>query len=404
MNVVEPSVASRPDIRLFHSQAHSPSYASLTDNFDRVDQLKDYCIPVNSYFPTPAIMSALYEKMPYALKYYPSGNAQIADIVCQFADIADPDTVIVGNGSTELISWLNTLFVQDDVLVPVPSFGRWTDEPKGLGRNVHFVHYSDANNQCLTADEYVQAVKRSGVKNAVLCNPNNPTGSIMQRDEVIQIMQELSYLDTLIIDESFIDFSMPEPPTVKDVVAQFPNAWVLKSLGKNLGLHGLRMGYAISHPDNINQLKKHVPFWNVNGITELLLKLVIDGKADYETSRLRVIQDREYLKAALESISDLTVFPSFANFVYVKLDDAINGDVLRDRLLLNQQCFVRNCGNKIGCSSQYFRIAARPEGDVDYLVSAIKHELKQLKAAAFMASMNRLGCPITRIRKQSLKS
>jgi histidinol-phosphate/aromatic aminotransferase/cobyric acid decarboxylase-like protein len=404
MNVVESSVASQPDIALFRSQAHSPSYASLTDNFDRVDQLKDYCIPINSYFPTPAIMSALYEKMPYALKYYPSGNAQIAEIVCQFADIADPNTVIVGNGSTELISWLNTLFVQDDVLVPVPSFGRWTDEPKGLGRNVHFVHYSDATNQCLTPDAFVQAVKGSGVKNAVLCNPNNPTGSIMQRDEVVQIMRELSYLDTLIIDESFIDFSMPEPPTVKDLVAQFPNAWVLKSLGKNLGLHGLRMGYAISHPDNISQLKRHVPFWNVNGITELLLKLVIDGKADYEKSRLRVIQDREYLKAALESIPDLTVFPSFANFVYLKLDEALNGDVLRDRLLLNQQCFVRNCGNKIGCSPQYFRLAARPKEDVNYLVSAVKHEIKQLRAAAFMTSMNGLGCSITRIRKQSLTS
>lgn len=391
---------SRPDLALFHGNVHSPSYASLTDNFEQADQLRDYCIPVNSYFPTPAILDALYAKLPYALKYYPSGNAQIADLVCRFADIADPDSVIVGNGSTELISWLNSLFIQDDVLVPVPSFGRWTDEPQGLGRDVHFIVYSDASEQRLTADAFVQAVNRAGVRNAVLCNPNNPTGSIMQRDEVIWIMEQLRHLDTLVVDESFIDFSMPEPPTVKDVVAQFDNAWVLKSLGKNLGLHGLRMGYAISNPENIRQLKKHVPFWNVNGITELLLKLVIDSKADYERSRLKVIADRVYLQSSLQTIPELTVFPSFGNFAYVKLDDAVDGNTLRDRLLLNQQCFVRNCGNKIGCSPQYFRIAARPSDEVDYLITALKQELKQLKAAAFMTAMNGLGCTITRLPKR----
>ena len=395
-----PSVDNQSALGLFEQSVHSPSYASLTNNFEFVDKLKDYCIPVNSYFPTPAIMSALYAKMPYALKYYPSGNSDLAELVCQFADIADPRSVIVGNGSTELISWLNTLFIKDNLLVPVPSFGRWTDEPKGLGRNVRFTYYSDANNQCLTADEFVEAVNRTGVKNAVLCNPNNPTGSILQREEVIWIMQQLQHLDTLIIDESFIDFSLPEPPTVKDVVAQFPNTWVLKSLGKNLGLHGLRMGYAISHPVNIEALKKHVPFWNVNGITELLLKLVIEGKADYEQSRLKVIADRQYLQHTFKALTEFTVFESWANFIYVKLTDTVNGDLLRDRLLLNQQCFVRNCGNKIGCNSQYFRIAARPQEDIDYLVSAIRLELNKLKGAAFLSELNSSGCSIRRITKQ----
>ncbi|UHG94179.1 pyridoxal phosphate-dependent aminotransferase [Spirosoma oryzicola] len=403
MTLVEStSVVNQPDMNLFTHTVHSPSYASLTDNFERVDKLKDYCIPVNSYFPTTAIMDALYAKMPYALKYYPSSNSELAELICRFADIADPNSVIAGNGSTELISWLNTLYVKDNLLVPVPSFGRWTDEPKGLGRHVRYAYYSDLNNQCLTADEFVDAVKRTGVRNAVLCNPNNPTGSILQKEDVIWIMQELAYLDTLIIDESFIDFSQSEPPTVKDVVTEFPNAWVLKSLGKNLGLHGLRMGYAISHPKNIDALKKHVPFWNVNGITELLLKLVVEGKADYEQSRLQVIADREYLRSAFQEIHEFTVFPCAANFIYVKLTDTINGDLLRDRLLLNQQCFVRNCGNKIGCSSQYFRVAARPKEDIDYLIAAIKLELKQLATIAFMRDLNSAGCSIHRITKQSL--
>lgn len=363
------------DLTLFQQTTHSPSYASLTNNFEYAGQLHDYCIPVNSYFPPAAVMQELYHKLPYALKYYPSGNSDLAKLVCDFAGLPDPACVLVGNGSTELISWLNTVLVQDDVLVPVPSFGRWTDEPQGLGRQVHYVAYDDEQQQHLSAAAYVRAVREAGVRNAVLCNPNNPTGSLMSRAEVIWIMQELSHLDTLIIDESFIDFSQPEPPTVQDVVAAYPHAWVLKSLGKNLGLHGLRMGYAISCPANIARLRRHVPYWNVNGITELLLKLVVGEKEAYEASRLRVLRDRDYLYEQLQTVPALTVFPTHANFVYVRLAEAFDGEELRNNLLLRHQCFVRTCGNKVHGSSQYLRIAARPPHDIDYLVAALRSEL-----------------------------
>lgn len=375
--------AASPDLALFQRTSHNPSYASLTHNFEHAQQLHDYCIPVNSYFPPTRVLEALYEKLPYALKYYPSANAELAELVCDFVGLPDPACVLVGNGSTELISWLNTLFIQEDVLVPVPSFGRWTDEPQGLGRQVHYVAYEDAQQQHLSAAAFVAAVRASGARNAVLCNPNNPTGSLMSRAEVLWALQELAYLETIVIDESFIDFSLPTPPTVQQDITAFPNAWVLKSLGKNLGLHGLRMGYVISHPTNIAKLRRHVPFWNVNGITELLLKLVVPEKAAYEASRLRVLADRDYLYQALQTVPELTVFPTFANFVYVRLDDTVDGDQLRDRLLLQQQCFVRNCGNKVHGSPQYFRIAARPQAEVDYFIAALQAELLRARLTPY---------------------
>ena len=385
------SVKSKTDFSSFKSNVHSPSYATLTNNFEEAYNLKDYCIPVNSYFPSAGIMEQLYDKMRYALKYYPSNNSQIAEVVAAFADLPNAENVLLGNGSTELISWINNLFIKDDVLIPVPSFGRWTDEPETLGRKVHLLHYSEEHDFRLTPEEFVKEVKRSKVRNAVLCNPNNPTGSIMQKDEVLWIMKELTHLDTLIIDESFIDFSHRDISTVKNEVAAFPNAWVLKSLGKNLGLHGLRMGYVISCADNIKKLKKHVPFWNVNGISELLLKLVVNHKEEYENSRLKVIEDREYLYSSLQQVKEFTVFPTNANFVYIKVSHHINGDTLRDRLLTNQGCFIRNCGNKIGCTSQYFRIAARPKDEVGYLIAAIHAELQALSARTIEIDSNVLS-------------
>ena len=81
MNSAKNQNSATPNLFLFNNQSHSPSYASLTHNFEHAHLLKDYCIPVNSYFPTDDIMQQLYQKMPFALKYYPSGNSQLAEML-----------------------------------------------------------------------------------------------------------------------------------------------------------------------------------------------------------------------------------------------------------------------------------------------------------------------------------
>jgi histidinol-phosphate/aromatic aminotransferase/cobyric acid decarboxylase-like protein len=367
------------DTSLFAATTHNPSYASLTKNFTDINSLRDYCIPVNSYFPPAQVMEKLQEKIGYALKYYPGANENIAANIATFSGIENPATIIAGNGSTEIISWLNSIFIKESLFVPTPSFGRWIEEPQGLGIELHTNQYQDSLNQYLSPEQLVADVKQSGARNLVICNPNNPTGSILSRAQILWVLEQLSELDNIIIDESFIDFSNENPPSIKNDVANFPNAWVLKSLGKNVGLHGLRMGFAISNEANIAQLRKHLPYWNVNGITEMLLYLIKDKQAAYNDSRLKTIADAIYLSERFEELPEFTLFPTHSNFIFVKLRDDINGTQLRDRMLQNHGCFIRNCGNKLGSSEQHFRIAARPIEDVNYLIEAFKVELAEIK-------------------------
>lgn len=366
------------DTRLFAATTHNPSYASLTKNFTHINNLRDYCIPVNAYFPPAQVMEKLQEKISYALKYYPGSNESIAASIATFSGIENPDTIVAGNGSTEIISWLNSMFIKESLFVPTPSFGRWIEEPQGLGIELHTNRYEDSLNQYLSPEQLVADVKQSGARNLVICNPNNPTGSILSREQILWVLDQLTALDNIIIDESFIDFSAETPPSIKNDVSNYPNAWVLKSLGKNVGLHGLRMGFGISNENNIAKLRKHLPYWNVNGITEMLLNLIKNEQDAYHASRLKTINDAIYLSERFEELPEFTIFPTHSNFIFVKLRDNINGTQLRDRMLQNHGCFIRNCGNKLGSSEQYFRIAARPAEDVNYLTEAFKVELAAL--------------------------
>lgn len=364
------------DLNLFHGTKHSPSIFALEASMGFSEgchkRLRDYCIPVNPYFPTPEIFASLKGRLETILKFYPSANDDIAERLSHFVDL-DPDTLVLGNGSTELITWINRLLVRESLAIPVPTFSRWTEDPALSGKRVSTFLRREERNYRLTADEFIASVRRLGARAAVLCNPNNPTGALMPPAEVERVLAALSDLDVVVIDESFIDFaSEDDVPTVAGCVTRYPNAIVLKSLGKNLGLHGVRMGYAVANPALAASLRAALPFWNLNALAQALIDELPSARAAYEAGRRRVVRDRIHLETELRGVPGLIVTPAQANFVYIRLPDSIDGVELRNWLLEEHGCFLRECGNKEGSTSRHFRIAARPRAEIDFLVDKLK--------------------------------
>jgi histidinol-phosphate/aromatic aminotransferase/cobyric acid decarboxylase-like protein len=150
---------------------------------------------------------------------------------------------------------------------------------------------------------------------------------------------------------------------------------VLKSLGKNFGLHGIRAGYAVAHPQLARRLRQALPPWNVNALAELLIRRLPEHLPDYERGRRKVIQDRIRLQQRLDALPELTVFPSHANFVYASLPPALSAVALRNLLLTEFGILIRDCGNKAGSDDRYVRIAARPAEQVHLLLEALKTAL-----------------------------
>lgn len=357
----------------FSNTQHSPSMARLREVMPKtMSRIRDFCIPVNGYFPPAELLAELSDELPQILKYYPTTAADLTGRLSVLVGI-DERFLVLGNGSTELISWIDELLVSDTLAIPVPTFSRWTDDPKIRGVKVATYQRREANDFRLDPAEYVDFVLSSGARCAVLCNPNNPTGAFMPLEEIYWVLERLSGLDLVVIDESFIDFSdEASVPTVACAVTKVSNLLVLKSLGKNYGLHGVRLGYAITSPERARFLRQRIPYWNLNGISESLLKRLPRYLSLYEAGRRKTVLDSRAFEAELRRIPGLTVYPSRANFVYVKAPSFISGTELRDRLLNERGLLVRECGNKEGSSSQFLRIAARPPEERGVLVEAMQ--------------------------------
>jgi histidinol-phosphate/aromatic aminotransferase/cobyric acid decarboxylase-like protein len=189
----------------------------------------------------------------------------------------------------------------------------------------------------------------------------------------------LADLDAVVVDESFIDFAEEQwvPSIAAEAIAR-ENVIVLKSLGKNFGLLGLRAGYAVASPSLARRLRSALPHWNVNGVAEFFIRALGRYWKDYESGRRRTVAARVAFERRLRQVPGLRVFPSLANFVYVCLPRGVDGIAVRDRLLCQHGCLIRECGNKMGSDHRYLRIAVRPSDEARLLVSALRETLEQL--------------------------
>ncbi|MFF8398512.1 pyridoxal phosphate-dependent aminotransferase [Streptomyces sp. NPDC016172] len=361
---------------LFRSTAaHSPSMAALTREGGEGAGPVDFCIPCNPYFPTPAMFEDMAGRLRDIITYYPSSADTITAELCSLLQLP-PQCVAMGNGSTELITWIDHLLVRESLAVPVPTFGRWTDQPMETGKRVDMFPLQESSGFALDLAQYAEFIRARGTRVAVICNPNNPDGGFLHKHAIVQFMDAMADLDLIVIDESFLEFAdaEAEPSVVQEAMLR-PNVVVLRSLGKNFGLHGIRFGYLVSNPALAGRIRSMLPKWNLNSFAEHVVFMLKEHGAEYAQSLQQVRRDRLDMAGQLSSLPGLTVYPSQGNFLFVRLPVGAEGTVVRDRMLTEHRILVRECGNKIGSSSRFLRLVVRPQVDVRRLVSGLEQVL-----------------------------
>ncbi|SOD86852.1 histidinol-phosphate transaminase [Streptomyces sp. Ag109_G2-15] len=355
--------------------AHSPSMAALTREGGDGSGPVDFCIPCNPYFPTPAMFEEMAVRLREIITYYPSSADTITAELCSLLQLP-PQCVAMGNGSTELITWIDHLLVRESLAIPVPTFGRWTDQPMETGKRVDMFPLQEANGFALDLAQYAEFIRARGTRVAVICNPNNPDGGYLRKQSVVQFMDAMADLDLVVVDESFLEFADAEadPSVVQEAMLR-PNVVVLRSLGKNFGLHGIRFGYLVANPALAGKVRSMLPKWNLNSFAEHVVFMLKEHGMEYAQSLMQVRRDRLDMTNHLSALPGLTVYPSQGNFLFVRLPVGAEGTVVRDRMLTEHRILVRECGNKIGSSSRFLRLVVRPQVDVRRLVSGLEQVL-----------------------------
>ena len=212
----------------------------------------------------------------------------------------------------------------------------------------------------------------------LLINPDNPSGNYIPYKDVLRLASWCrSENIRLVVDESFVDFSTEFPQNTllrNDILEQFPDMIVVKSISKSYGVPGLRLGImASADKELISFVKKDVSIWNLNSFAEFFMQIYTKYEGDYRKAALKFQKEREVFKEELMSVPFLRVCDSEANYFLCEVLPPYGSDGLAVRLLNEHNILIKDCSTKkVFDGRSYIRIAIRNREDNRRLVEALK--------------------------------
>lgn len=342
----------------------------------RFPQIEDFCYLVNPFFPPKKLVDELKNNFDVLLRAYPSGAKQQNLLAGKIFNVL-PKYIAVGNGAAELISSYCSM-ITGKTAIPYPTFNEY---PARFCNSETVEIPVDDETFEYSVDDILRTVDKEKANNVLLINPDNPTGHFLKKEDVFRLLDELKKRDVkLIFDESFIDFAEKEIRYTlinNEIIEEYPNLTVIKSISKSYGVPGLRLGVLVnSNYEIINQVVKNNSIWNINSFAEYFLQIFDKYKNAYKESCDKLVTERKRFSDKLSQIKDIKVFPSQANYILCEYKGNKDITELTEKLLENHNLLVKNLVRKHKFEGKKFmRLAVLEPEKNDVLVTALKEEI-----------------------------
>lgn len=284
------------------------------------------------------------------------------------------EQVICGNGAAELIFTLCRALKPKRALVLAPTFAEYEQALESIDCEVLHYQLKEEDDFALTED-FLEEL-RPELDLVFLCNPNNPTGLLIERPFLKKILQRCQEQRIfLVVDECFQDFiKEPEAYTLKAELDHAAHLFLLKAFTKRYAMAGIRLGYGLTGSQELlSQMEQCVQPWNISTIAQYCGIAALKEEAYVEESRRLIFDEKEFLKREMCSLG-LQVYESEANYLFFR-----GPEDLFERCV-QKQVLIRDCGNYEGLKAGYYRIAVKQHADNERLIWALREILEENSA------------------------
>ncbi|MBV5306783.1 MAG: cobyric acid synthase [Desulfobulbaceae bacterium] len=331
-----------------------------------IADLLDFSANINPLGP-PEWLRPVISREVENLVHYPDPYASaLVSVIADRYQVPE-ESVVVANGTTELLYQLPKLLGCDRALIPCPSYIDYAKVMELAGMTVQpFLLTAESG---FVLDPQKLSPFLSGGELVVIGTPNNPTGALVDPELIIALAK--SHPTTLfLVDEAFLDFVEDG----KSVAATADNILTLHSLTKFYAIPGLRLGFGIFPLPLARLLREHLPPWTVNSMAQAVGVRALADQEYGDQSRALCRELRTAFIHELRGIPALQVFDSAANYLLLRLVDGSDAGILA-RQLLERRIMIRPCGNYTGLDTSYFRLAVRTEPEKRLLLVALREVL-----------------------------
>ena len=294
----------------------------------------------------------------FYLNLYPDDNyTELKEAIVNYIG-CKIENISVGNGSSELLDLCVKTFVDTNELILSldPTFSMYSIYAKIV--NSRYIGAGEGNDFTINVDDIIKSIEENDPKLTIICNPNNPTGTTIKRDDVLRIVKSTD--NVVIVDEAYMEFSNE---SVVDEIENYDNLIVVKTMSKAFSMAGIRTGYLIANEELVKTIEKVRPPYNLNSISALLATKALKQKDKMLSyvENLKVEREKIY-----EKLLDMGVkaYKSGANFVFF----SSKVDNLAEKLIDND-VLIRKFGGKL---DNYYRVTVGSPKENEAFLNAMK--------------------------------
>ena len=307
----------------------------------------------NPWGPSPKAMEAIKAEIGSINRYPESQLKELVAEIAEYSDVEDNQVIIGGDGADEIIDVLAKTFIDegDEFIVPLPSYMYYEYLLQQYGARPVYAKWDLDKNE-LDVDSIFDAITDK-TKMIFLCSPNNPTGTLIKKEVFADIAAKNPEI-LIVIDEAYFEYS---EVTNKDLINEYDNIFIIRTMSKVLGLAGMRIGYGLACAEIIEYMHRIKPVFSLTRLSFVAALNTFRDKEYIEESIKKGIESRQYLYDELSKIDSLKVFPSKSNFMLIRIKDTGFTASELALELMKRGIIVRDCTSFKGLDEYWIRIS-----------------------------------------------
>jgi threonine-phosphate decarboxylase len=336
----------------------------------------DYSANINPLGPPKSLYSLLRQEWKQ-LQHYPDPRCRelVAAIASKYG--LPEVSILPGNGAAECIDLVVRAFQPRRAALIEPTFSEYQEALHKSGVEMIFIPTRPEDHFLPNIEELKSVAQQ--VDLIFLGHPNNPVGNLLPVEALQQLMKVAEASDTLVVmDEAFLDF-LPNERQLSwmNRASKSQQLIVLRSMTKFYAIPGLRLGFAVAHPESIEKLRRLQVPWSVNHLAQRAGILALSQDAYEEETRILIQVEREWLSEQLEH-RGLKPFPSVVNFLLVHRGNYSWESSKLQARMATQGVLIRCCDTFRGLEKEYFRMAIRGRKENERFLEALDSALERI--------------------------
>ena len=360
------------------SEEHGGNIYKASDKFGiEKFNILDYSANLNP-LGIPDLLRDIFISNIQNTENYPDPECTaLKDAISSYVGV-NTDHIIIGNGATEVIRLLFSVLLPKRLLIPVPTFSEYQRFAEAFKCKVDFFNLKEQENFKPNMKEFIEMLT-VGVDTVMLCNPNNPTSTLVSRADLEELLKcALTKGITVIVDEAFIELTDGgNNNSVSDLLASYDNLFIIRAFTKVFAIPGVRLGYGLGNIKIIKRMWELKIPWSVNTFACLVADFLPQAEGYLSKTREWLTNEKEYFYNQLLGIDGLKVYRPQTNFILIKI---IGSDLTSDRLkdkMASKGILIRDASNFMFLNNRFVRVAIKDRESNERFLEVITNIMKR---------------------------